>query len=129
MRDGSEPCRERGSAAEPGGHVDIVVVRRSVAAPVGQTTVVRLLGLLPPCWRCVPQVETDHVRLRVALPGTGGRAAVRRAVADVLADRALRGWAEEHGGWAEEHGGSVRSSPVPGRSVRPEPGWRRPGSA
>ncbi|WP_340563367.1 hypothetical protein [Streptomyces sp. GSL17-111] len=129
MRGGAEGCRERGAAAERGGRVEIVVVRRSVAAPVGQTTVVRLLGLLPSHWRCVPQVETDRIRLRVALPGTGGRAAVRRVVADVLADRALRGWAEEPGGWAEELGGSVRPSPAHGRSGRPAPGWRRPGSA
>lgn len=76
-------------------HVDIVAVRSSPTAPGGETTVVRLLGLLPPHWCCLPEVRRDRVRLRIALDGTGGSAEVRRAVEGVMADSALRGWHTE----------------------------------
>ncbi|WGP10592.1 hypothetical protein [Streptomyces sp. SH5] len=75
--------------------VDVVVVRRDRAAPTGWTTVVRLLGLLPGHWTCHPEVGQDRVVLRVELAGTTDASAVRRAVSRVLADTALRGWAEE----------------------------------
>ncbi|MGW1292835.1 hypothetical protein [Streptomyces sp. NPDC002533] len=75
--------------------VDIVVVRRDRAAPTGWTTVVRLLGLLPGHWACHPEVGQDRVVLRVELAGETDAPAVRRAVSRVLADTALRGWAEE----------------------------------
>lgn len=76
-------------------YVDVVAVRSSPSAPVGETTVIRLLGLLPPHWCCAPDVQQDRVRLRVLLDGTGGGEAVRRAVARVMADSALRGWRAE----------------------------------
>ncbi|PVC86286.1 hypothetical protein [Streptomyces sp. CS131] len=75
--------------------VDVVVVRRDRAAPTGWTTVVRLLGLLPGHWSCHPAVGQDRVVLRIELAGTTDASAVRRAVSCVLADTALRGWAEE----------------------------------
>ncbi|MFF2960389.1 MULTISPECIES: hypothetical protein [unclassified Streptomyces] len=78
------------------GHVDVVAVRRDGAAPTGETTVVRLLSLLPAHWACTPRaVGPDRIALRIALtPAVDGRA-VRRAVSSALADRALEGWAEE----------------------------------
>lgn len=74
---------------------DVVVVRRDRGAPTGWTTVVRLLGLLPPHWACHAEVGQDRVALRVELAGATDAAAVRRAVSRVLADTALRGWTEE----------------------------------
>ncbi|MFR9673182.1 hypothetical protein [Streptomyces sp. TR06-5] len=73
-------------------YVDIVVVRDECRAPGGETTVVRLLGLLPANWSCLPEVERDRVRLRVLLGTTGGWDAVRAEVAAVMADSAMRGW-------------------------------------
>lgn len=78
-----------------GGYVDIVVVRDESRAPGGETTVVRLLGLLPATWSCVPEVERDRVRLRVLLGSTAGCDAVRAEVAEVMADTAMRGWHAE----------------------------------
>lgn len=80
------------STVSAGPYVDIVAVRSEACAPGGETTVVRLLGLLPHHWSCLPDVEEDRVRLRVALSGTGGSDAVRAEVAAVMADSALRGW-------------------------------------
>jgi hypothetical protein len=77
-------------------HLDVVAVRRSPDAPGGETTAVRLLGLLPPHLRCVTEVAEDRVLLRFELDGlSGGGAGVRSAVAAVLADSALRGWRAE----------------------------------
>ena len=47
--------------------IDVVVVRRDSTAPSGETTVVRLLGLLPSHWSCAVDVVPD----RVGLPGAG----------------------------------------------------------
>lgn len=76
-------------------YTDVVVVRREPCAPGGETTAVRLLGLLPPHWSCLPEVERERVRLRVLLGSTDGRDAVRAEVAAVLADPAMRGWHAE----------------------------------
>ncbi|MCF6526619.1 hypothetical protein [Streptomyces sp. JJ36] len=76
-------------------YVDVAAVRRSPSAPCAETTVIRLLGLLPSHWSCVPEVQPGRVRLRVLLAGTGGVTAVRRAVSAVLDDPALRGWHPE----------------------------------
>ncbi|MEU1279142.1 hypothetical protein [Streptomyces sp. NPDC005805] len=76
-------------------YVDVVAVRHDGSAPAGQTTVIRLLGLLPAHWSCTPEVSTDRVCLRIVPDGRTDRAAVRRAVARVLADTALCGWSEE----------------------------------
>lgn len=76
-------------------YVDVVVVRGEACAPGGETTVVRLLGLLPPQWSCLPEVEQDRVRLRVMIGSTDGCEAVRAEVAAVMADTAMRGWHAE----------------------------------
>ncbi|MBV7699482.1 hypothetical protein [Streptomyces sp. TRM70350] len=76
--------------------VEVVTVRRDRSAPSGETTVVRLLGLLPADWSCTFDVSPDRVRLWVE-PGRGGdRNTVRRAMAEVLADTALYGWSQEN---------------------------------
>jgi hypothetical protein len=75
--------------------VDVVTVRCHGSAPSGETTVVRLLGLLPADWSCTPEVTSDRVRLRIELGGGTDRDMVRRVVREVLADAALRGWTEE----------------------------------
>ncbi|MGW7350045.1 hypothetical protein [Streptomyces sp. NPDC054784] len=85
------------------GALDVLFVRQESWAPAGETTAVRLLGLLPMDWICVPDdVGTDQVRLRIEYamkPGTdhgcGGTGAARDAVAELLADGALRGWSAE----------------------------------
>lgn len=77
------------------GCVDIVVVRDEPWAPRGETTVVRLLGLLPGHWSLLPEVQQDRVRLRVLVDGPEGCDAVRAAVAAVMADTAMRGWHAE----------------------------------
>ncbi|WP_247597667.1 hypothetical protein [Streptomyces sp. RKND-216] len=76
-------------------YMDIVVVRREPCAPGGETTVVRLLGLLPPHWSCLPEVERDRVVLHVMLGSTDGCDAVRTEVEEVMADPAMRGWFAE----------------------------------
>ncbi|MEU3216880.1 hypothetical protein [Streptomyces sp. NPDC006971] len=78
------------------GHIDLVTVRRDSTAPTGETTVVRLLSLLPAHWACAPRsVGPDRIALRIALSRTVDDGTVRRAVARALADRALDGWAQE----------------------------------
>ncbi|MCT2589690.1 hypothetical protein LHJ74_07100 [Streptomyces sp. N2-109] len=75
--------------------VEIVAVRREPGAPGPETTVIRLLALLPSHWESTPLVEPGRVRLCIRLTGTDGPGAVRETVAAVLADPALRGWSEE----------------------------------
>ncbi|MFI9582720.1 hypothetical protein ACIHCQ_12910 [Streptomyces sp. NPDC052236] len=76
--------------------VDVVAVRRHSSAPSGETTVVRLIGLLPAGWSCTtPEVSSDRVRLSIELGGRTDRETVCRAVREVLADTALRGWIQE----------------------------------
>jgi hypothetical protein len=77
-------------------YMDIVVVRREPCAPGGETTVIRLLGLLPPYWSCLPEVERDRVVLHVMLGSTDGSDAVRTEVEEVMADPAMRGWSAEN---------------------------------
>ncbi|MEV7955565.1 hypothetical protein ACFVZR_13405 [Streptomyces sp. NPDC058316] len=86
---------DRGTVHAPD-HVDMVTVRRDAAAPTGETTVVRLLSLLPAHWSCTPRsVGPDRIALRIALAPAVDRLTVRRALSCALADRALEGWAEE----------------------------------
>ncbi|GAA1292067.1 hypothetical protein GCM10009647_001790 [Streptomyces sanglieri] len=86
----------RGDTAYGTGHVDLVAVRRDGTAATGETTVVRLLSLLPAHWFCtLRSVGPDRIDLRIDLDGHVDRGAVRRAVAGALADRALDGWTEE----------------------------------
>ncbi|MFJ1622949.1 hypothetical protein ACIODX_21640 [Streptomyces sp. NPDC088190] len=94
------------------GHVDLVAVRRDGTAATGETTVVRLLSLLPAHWLCTPRsVGPDRITLRIALDEAVDPGAVRRAVAGALADRALDGWAEEPRG--------LGSGRVPGPGKEP----------
>lgn len=72
--------------------VEIVAVRRSPGASSGETAVVRVLGLLPFDWVCAPCAERNRITLLVRLDGTGGREAVRAAVARAFQDRGLAGW-------------------------------------
>ncbi|MFD4230542.1 hypothetical protein [Streptomyces sp. NPDC058545] len=78
-----------------GSYIDVVTVRRDSAAPTGETTVVRLLGLLPAHFACTPEVGPDRVRLRIELGGSTDCRAVRREVSRVLEDTALHGWTQE----------------------------------
>ncbi|MFB7914575.1 hypothetical protein [Streptomyces sp. NPDC056061] len=88
--------RRREETVPGTGHIDLVAVRRDGAAATGETTVVRLLSLLPAHWTCTPRsVGPDRITLRIALDGGVDRGTVRLAVAGALADRALDGWAEE----------------------------------
>ncbi|WP_351226014.1 hypothetical protein [Streptomyces sp. NPDC002133] len=80
----------------PVDYVDVVAVRDDRSAPVGETTVIRLLGLLPGHWSCIPEVAADRIRLRIGLDATTDRTAVSHAVTQVLADSALRGWSRDH---------------------------------
>ncbi|MFJ6012694.1 hypothetical protein [Streptomyces sp. NPDC092952] len=84
----------RGPDAD-GHYVDLVAVRRDATAATGETTVVRLLSLLPAHWLCTPRtVGPDRIDLRIDLDGSVDRGEVRRRVAGAFADRALTGWAE-----------------------------------
>lgn len=91
------PGRVAGHPADHAtGHVDVVTVRRDSTAPTGETTVVRLLSLLPAHWACTPHsVGSDRIALRIGLTRTVDRPTVHRAVSGALADRALEGWTEE----------------------------------
>lgn len=76
--------------------VEVVTVRRDSSAPSGETTVVRLLGLLPATWSCTSEVGPDRVRLWIDLAGGTDRSTVRHALREVLADTALYGWDQEN---------------------------------
>ncbi|MFI6639269.1 hypothetical protein [Streptomyces sp. NPDC050504] len=84
------PSTERPSTERP--FIDVVAVRNDRTAPSGETTVLRLLSLLPAHWTCTPDVASDRVSLRVALDRATRPDAVRNALATVLADTALHGW-------------------------------------
>ncbi|MEV0965955.1 MULTISPECIES: hypothetical protein [unclassified Streptomyces] len=73
-------------------YVDVVAVRDDRSAPAGETTVIRLLGLLPGHWPCLPEVRADRIRLRIALDAATDPRTVSSAVSRALADSALRGW-------------------------------------
>ncbi|MEU5322055.1 hypothetical protein AB0G67_35695 [Streptomyces sp. NPDC021056] len=75
---------------------EVVTVRRDRSAPSGETTVVRLLGLLPAAWSCTCEVSPDRVRLRIDLVDGTDRSTVRHALREVLADTALYGWYQEN---------------------------------
>lgn len=79
----------------PAEYVDVVAVRDDRSAPAGETTVIRLLGLLPGHWSCIPEVAPDRIRLRIGLDSATNRTAVSSAVSRVLADSALRGWSRD----------------------------------
>ncbi|GGK09796.1 hypothetical protein GCM10011583_47440 [Streptomyces camponoticapitis] len=76
-------------------YVEVVTVREDSTAPSAETTAVRLVGLLPPHWRCVPEVAGDRVRLWIERERGTSDTDIRRRVREVLADTALRGWTEQ----------------------------------
>ncbi|WP_308455440.1 MULTISPECIES: hypothetical protein [unclassified Streptomyces] len=88
----------RGRREWPGphaGYLDVVAVRRDASAPGGESTAIRLLALLPGHGGSCTEIRPDRVRLRIPVSDDAGRRAARRAVREVLADRALLGWAED----------------------------------
>ncbi|WP_156726610.1 DUF3168 domain-containing protein [Streptomyces apocyni] len=93
--------------------VDVVTVRRDGSVPAAATTLVRLLGLLPPHWSCDPEIDQDRIRLRITLTQTTDRRTVCRAVRAALADPALRGWSLSDG--------SLDGRRAPDRSDRSDP--------
>ncbi|MEU2159962.1 hypothetical protein QRN89_32335 [Streptomyces chengbuensis] len=78
-------------------YVDVVAVRDDRSAPAGETTVIRLLGLLPAHWPCRPEVRADRIRLRIALDAATDPHTVSSAVSRALADAGLRGWSRHRG--------------------------------
>ncbi|MFD7236373.1 hypothetical protein ACFWAT_13835 [Streptomyces syringium] len=96
--------------------VVITAVRHDPGAAPGQTTVIRVLSMLPAHWVCVPVADQDSFELRVRLQGATGATgatgvagpagpagpagtsgtedaeAVSARVARVFEDPALRGW-------------------------------------
>lgn len=77
------------------GYVEVVTVREDSTAPSAETTVIRLLGLLPAHWRCVPEAAEDRIRLWIARDAATTDTDIHRAVRAVLSDTALWGWAEQ----------------------------------
>lgn len=77
------------------GYVEVVTVREDSAAPSAETTVIRLLGLLPGHWRCVPEAAEDRIRLWIARDGTTTDTDIHHTVRAVLSDTALWGWSEQ----------------------------------
>lgn len=76
--------------------VVITAVRHDPTAAPGQTTVIRVLSLLPAHWVCAPVADQDSFELRVrGAAGPSGRedtGEVSARVAAVFEDPALRGW-------------------------------------
>ncbi|MGX8907232.1 hypothetical protein ACR820_18775 [Streptomyces netropsis] len=93
--------------------VVITAIRHDPGAAPGQTTVIRVLSMLPAHWVCVPVADQDSFELRVRLQGATGATgatgvadpagttgttgtedaeAVSARVARVFEDPALRGW-------------------------------------
>ncbi|WMX45731.1 hypothetical protein RGF97_13925 [Streptomyces roseicoloratus] len=75
----------------PDPELELVGERAESGAPPGPTTVLRLLGALPPRWRCRPVAEEQRVTLRIRTPASTPEEA-RARLTQVLADPALRGW-------------------------------------
>lgn len=79
-------------------YTDVVAVREDASAPGGETTVIRLLGLLPAHLSCSrSEVRPDRVLLRVGRPAGCGDAAARAAFRAAMADNALVGWTVQEG--------------------------------
>ncbi|MEU0369403.1 hypothetical protein ABZ070_03930 [Streptomyces sp. NPDC006283] len=74
-------------------HLWFTVVRTTGHAAPGQTTAIRLIGLLPPDWECVSVVGNDEIKLgipRASVPGSPGE--LRERLEQVVMDSALAGW-------------------------------------
>ncbi|MFI1254696.1 hypothetical protein ACH4U6_12985 [Streptomyces netropsis] len=73
--------------------VVITAVRHDPGAAPGQTTVIRVLSMLPAHWVCAPVADQDGFELHVRFQGAAEDAeAVSAHVARVFQDPALRGW-------------------------------------
>ncbi|MEU2856267.1 hypothetical protein [Streptomyces syringium] len=72
--------------------VVMAAVRHDPGAAPGQTTVIRVLSMLPAHWVCVPVADQDSFELRVRPHGAEDAEAVSARVAAVFKDPALRGW-------------------------------------
>ncbi|MEV6778127.1 hypothetical protein [Streptomyces syringium] len=73
--------------------VVITAVRHDPGAAPGQTTVIRVLSMLPAHWLCAPVADRDSFELRVRrTSGPEGTGEVSACVAAVFKDPALRGW-------------------------------------
>ncbi|MGN9791685.1 hypothetical protein ACWGH4_13085 [Streptomyces sp. NPDC054847] len=88
--------KDDGPAEAPPGtaeHLLFTVVRTDENAAPGQTTAIRLIGLLPADWACVSTVGNNEIALGIPLhsvPGTPGE--IRGRLETVLTDSALTGW-------------------------------------
>lgn len=67
------------------------VVRTEENAAPGQTTAIRLIGLLPSDWACESAVANDEIRLGIP-QGQVPPAGLRARLESVLQDSALSGW-------------------------------------
>ncbi|MEW2579332.1 hypothetical protein [Streptomyces syringium] len=72
--------------------VVITAVRHDPGAAPGQTTVIRVLSMLPAHWVCTPVADRDSFELRVRPHGAEDAEAVSARVARAFEDPALRGW-------------------------------------
>ncbi|MDH6541031.1 hypothetical protein ACFXJO_27135 [Streptomyces lavendulae] len=76
---------------------EVALVRAGPEAAAAETTVVRIVGLLPPHWTCAQRLDGDGITLQVRVHPAGGAGsdggdAVREWLARVLGEDALRGW-------------------------------------
>ncbi|MFW6723925.1 hypothetical protein ACHZ98_27985 [Streptomyces sp. MAR4 CNY-716] len=74
-----------------GGSVEVAFVRRDFDAPPAETTAVRLLWLLRAHLPHGLRVESERIRMRLAVPETGATT----VAGDVLTHRACVGWSME----------------------------------
>ncbi|MFG2618967.1 hypothetical protein ACGFXC_15290 [Streptomyces sp. NPDC048507] len=70
---------------------EVTLVRAGPGA-AAETTVLRLVGLLPPDWSCAQRVDGDRIRMLVHAGRDAAAEAVPGWLARTLADTAFRGW-------------------------------------
>lgn len=78
-----------------GGTVEVAFVRQDFDAPPAETTAVRLLWLLRAHLPHELRVESERIRLTLAVPEGGTAVVAERAMGDVLTHRACVGWSVE----------------------------------
>lgn len=76
--------------------VEVAVVRHALDAPPAETTAVRLLWLLRAHLPHGLRVESERIRLRLAVPEDATPLLAHRAMGDALTHRACAGWSVEH---------------------------------
>ncbi|MEU6313492.1 hypothetical protein [Streptomyces sp. NPDC047014] len=75
---------------------EVVLVRDGPAAGAAETTVMRLVGLLPADWGCVQRLDADRITLLLRPhPAERGEDTVRQWLARALGDTSLSGWRAE----------------------------------